>query len=161
MPYQKYQGPPIVVRDERNLQKKVKKVFYFKNCSDLSLFEQIVLVASNILQILWPPASNFKSCSQFLEQFFLAVGHNNFENKESQINYNLALPDNPAAKIRSFGWNAFFNSLNRLTNPSLSLLLPFLQSDCQHTGNCHSNDKPSNFLLISIFTSFFTKFDLF
>ena len=35
-----------------NLQEQVKKAFCYQNCSDLSLFEQIALVISKILQIL-------------------------------------------------------------------------------------------------------------
>ena len=34
------------------LQEQVKKAFCTKNCSDLSLFEQIILVISKILQII-------------------------------------------------------------------------------------------------------------
>ena len=44
----------------RNLQEQVKKHSHMKNCSS---------------------ASNFKSFSQSLEQFFLTVGQNNFGNK--------------------------------------------------------------------------------
>ena len=67
--------------DLRNLQEQVKKVFcYLKlfwpftfwiNCSsDLKFFENSLL-----------SASNFKSFSQSLEQFYLTVGQNNFGNK--------------------------------------------------------------------------------
>ena len=45
----------------RNLQEQLKKAFCFKNCSELSLFEYVVLVIS--------------------KTFFLIVGQNNFENK--------------------------------------------------------------------------------
>ena len=38
--------------DPRNLQEKLKEHFFTKNCSDLSLFEQIVLVISKKFQIL-------------------------------------------------------------------------------------------------------------
>ena len=54
-----------------------KSILLPKNCSDLSLFEQIVLVILKILR----SASNLKSFSRSLEQFFLTVGHNNFGNK--------------------------------------------------------------------------------
>ena len=37
--------------DMRNLQEQVKKHFVTKNCSDLSLFEQIVLVIENFFEI--------------------------------------------------------------------------------------------------------------
>ena len=40
------------VLDLRNLKEQVKKAFCFKHCTDLSLFKQIVLVISKILQIL-------------------------------------------------------------------------------------------------------------
>ena len=56
------------------------KTFCFKNCSDFSLLEKIVLIIWNILQIL-PSSSNFKSFSLSLEQHFLTVGQNNFGNK--------------------------------------------------------------------------------
>ena len=72
----------------RNLQEQVKKAFCSQklfrpftvrtNCSsDLKIFENSR-----------PSASNFKSFSQSLEQFFLTVGQNNFGNK---IPFNLAL----------------------------------------------------------------------
>ena len=67
--------------DMRNIQKQVKKAFCYQrlfwpftvwiNCSsDFKLF------ATSL-----PSASNFKSFSRSLEQFFLAVGRNNFGNK--------------------------------------------------------------------------------
>ena len=69
--------------DMRNLQEQVKKVFFYQklfwpftawiNCSsDLKTFANS-----------WPSASNFKSFSILLEQFFLTVGQNNFGNKIS------------------------------------------------------------------------------
>ena len=65
----------------RNLQEQVKKAFCYQklfwpltvwiNCSsDLKIFANS-----------WTSASNFKSFSQSTEQFFLAVGRNNFGNK--------------------------------------------------------------------------------
>ena len=65
----------------RNLQEQVKKAFCYQklfwpftvwiNCSsDLKIFENSR-----------PSASNFKSFSRSLEQFFLTVGQNNFGNK--------------------------------------------------------------------------------
>ena len=60
--------------DLRNFQEQVKKKHSdTKNCSELSLFEQIVLVISKFANSQ-PSASNFKSFSQSLEQFFLTVG---------------------------------------------------------------------------------------
>ena len=67
--------------DLRNLQKQVKRAFCYQklfwsftvriNCSsDLKTFENSR-----------PSASNFKSFSRSLEQFFLTVGQNNFGNK--------------------------------------------------------------------------------
>ena len=56
---------------------KLKSILLTKSCSDLSLFEEIVLVISNSQ----PSASNFKKFSPSLEEFFLTVGHNNFGNK--------------------------------------------------------------------------------
>ena len=67
--------------DLRNLQEQVKKAFCYQklfwpftvwiNCSsDLKNFENSR-----------PSASNFKSFSRSLEQFFLTVGQNNFGNK--------------------------------------------------------------------------------
>ena len=63
------------------MQEKLEKHSVTKNCSNLSLFEQIVPVISNFFANSWHSASNFKSCSQSLEQFFLTVGQNNFGNK--------------------------------------------------------------------------------
>ena len=67
----------------RNLQEQVKKAFCYQklfwpftvwiNCSsDLKIFDNS-----------WPSASNFKSFSRSLEQFFLTVSQNNFGNKMS------------------------------------------------------------------------------
>merc|ERR1711997_1210896 len=65
----------------KNLQEQVKKHSVTKNCSDLSLFEQIVLVISKFLQILGlqPRISKFFSITRTF--FFLTVGQNNFGNK--------------------------------------------------------------------------------
>ena len=52
-----------------------------KNCSDLSLFEQIVRVISKILQILRLQPRISKRFSRSPEQFFLTEGQNNFDNK--------------------------------------------------------------------------------
>ena len=52
-------------------KKKFKRHSVTKKCSDLSLFEQIVLVISKFLEIF----------SRSLEHFFLTVGQNNFGNK--------------------------------------------------------------------------------
>ena len=65
----------------RNLQEQVKKAFYYQklfrtftvrtNCScDLKIFANSR-----------PSASNFKTLSRSLEQFFLTIGQNNFCNK--------------------------------------------------------------------------------
>ena len=69
----------------RNLQEQVEKAFCYQklfwpftvwiNCSgDLKIFENSR-----------PSASNFKSFSRSLEQFFLTVGQNNFGNKIPEI----------------------------------------------------------------------------
>ena len=74
-----------ILLDMRNLHQQVKKAFCYQklfwpstvwiNCScDLKLF-------SNSR----PSASNFKSSSRSLEQFFLTVGQNNFGNKRKLI----------------------------------------------------------------------------
>ena len=65
----------------RNLQEQVKKHSVTKNCSDLSLFRQIVRCDLKLFENSQPPALNFKSFSQSLEQFSLTVGQNNFGNK--------------------------------------------------------------------------------
>ena len=57
--------------DMTNLQEQVKKGFCFKNWSDLSVFEWIILVISKILQI-------FGLQPRSLEQFLFTVGQNNF-----------------------------------------------------------------------------------
>ena len=65
-----------------NLRYKLKKNSVTRNCSDLSLFEQIVVDSDlNFFANSQPSALNFKSFSQSLGQFFLTVGQNNFGNK--------------------------------------------------------------------------------
>ena len=56
----------------------LKKHSVTKNCSDLSIFEKN---CSSDLKNSRPSASNYKSFSQSVEQFFLKVGQNNFGNK--------------------------------------------------------------------------------
>ena len=67
--------------DMRNLQEQGKHSVT-KNCPDLSLFEWI-MYSSDLKKFasFRPSASNFKSFSWSLEQFFLTVGQNNFDNK--------------------------------------------------------------------------------
>ena len=60
---------------------KLKKNYVTKNCSELSLFKQIVLVISKTFANSQPSASNFKSFSWSLEQCFLTVGQKNYGNK--------------------------------------------------------------------------------
>ena len=60
---------------------KLKKHSVTKNCSGLSLFEQIVLVISKFLQILGLQSPISKKKSQSLAQFVLTVGQHNFGNK--------------------------------------------------------------------------------
>ena len=60
---------------------KLKKHSVTKNCSDLSLFEQIVLVISKFLQILGLQPWISKVFLDQVEQFFLTIGQNNFGNK--------------------------------------------------------------------------------
>ena len=65
--------------DLRNLQEQVKNAFYSKNCtnfSQINCFTDLKMFAN-----YRPSASNFKSFSWSLEQFFLIVGQNNFGNK--------------------------------------------------------------------------------
>ncbi len=74
-------GHPSIINKMRNLKEKVKKnillpkivlTFHFLN----KLFSDLKNFANSR-----PSASNFKSFSQSLEQFFLTVGPNNFGNK--------------------------------------------------------------------------------
>ena len=67
-------------------------------------------------------------------------------------------PETEAANIRPSLLKAFDNSLTNLENPCLSPALPDLQFDCQQTGYCHSNDKPSNPRVFNILVTFATKF---
>ena len=67
--------------DLNNLQGKVKEAFCFKNGSNLSLLEKIVLVTSKRLKILGLLPQISKLFSRSLKQFFLAVSQNNFGNK--------------------------------------------------------------------------------
>ena len=62
-------------------RKKLKKHSVTKNCSDLSLFEQIILVILKLLQILGLQPQISKKISRSLEQFLLTEGQNNFGNK--------------------------------------------------------------------------------
>ena len=55
-----------------------EKVFCFKNCTDISLFELIAQLISKNLQNCQPSASNFKSFSRSIEQYF-------FQNRSEQF----------------------------------------------------------------------------
>ena len=61
--------------DMRNLQEQVKKAFCYQN------FFWPFTVWINFSSDSQPSASNFKSFSRSLEQFFLTVGQNNFDIK--------------------------------------------------------------------------------
>ena len=69
------------MRNEEHPKNKLKKYPVTKNCSDLSLFEQIFLVISKFLQILGLQSPISKKKSQLLAQFVLTVGQHNFGNK--------------------------------------------------------------------------------
>ena len=76
--------------DIRNLQEQVKKAF----CYQKSFWPFTVWInCSNDLKNFanpWPSASNFKSFSRSVEQFFLTVGQNKFGNKiPIYSNYNI------------------------------------------------------------------------
>ena len=62
--------------DLKSLQKQVKKHSVTKNCSDLSLFESIVLVITKFCKFL-----AFSLQFQKFFSIFLTVGQNNFGNK--------------------------------------------------------------------------------
>ena len=62
----------------RNLQEQVKKHSITKIGSDYSLLEQIVPLISKFLQIIGLQPRIFLNS---IEQFFLTVGQNHFENK--------------------------------------------------------------------------------
>ena len=67
--------------DLRNLQEQVKKAFCYQK---LFWPFTVWINCSSDLKNFWnsrPSASNFKSFSLSLEQFFLTVGQNNFGNK--------------------------------------------------------------------------------
>ena len=65
----------------RHLQIQIKKTHSFnENCSELSLFEKIVLVISIFLQILGHQPPIFE-CFFYHWNFFLTLGQNNFGNK--------------------------------------------------------------------------------
>ena len=71
----------------RNLQEQVKKHSVTKNCSDLSLFEQIVLVISKFLQII--------GLQIFLSYFATENGikHNLIKSRKYMI-FEVILPQN-------------------------------------------------------------------
>ena len=73
-----YNCSDLIWETSRN---KLKKHFVTNNFSDLSLFQQIVLVISKFLQILGLQPRISKVFLGDLEQFFLTVGQNNFWNK--------------------------------------------------------------------------------
>ena len=52
-------------------------------------------------------------------------------------------------------------TLTKATNPSFSACFPARQLDCQHTGKCHSRDRPSNPRISNILAVFDTKLALF
>ena len=68
------------------MQEKIEKHSVTKNCSDLSLFEQIVLVISKLLQILGlqPRISKVFSITRTI---FFTVGQNNYGNKVPFLKY--------------------------------------------------------------------------
>ena len=103
------------ILDLRNLQKKVKKAFCYQklfwpstvwiNCSsDLKIFENSR-----------PSASNFKSYSRSLENFFLKMGQNNFGDKIPQLPKQLdqMLPDR-FEFIRSFSHKISCSPVGRI-----------------------------------------------
>ena len=65
----------------RNLQEQVKKHSVTKNCSALSMFEKKSSSDLKLFENSPPSASDLKSFSRSLEQFFLTVGQNNYGNK--------------------------------------------------------------------------------
>ena len=69
------------VLDLTNLQEQVKNTFCFKNCTDLSLFEEKFQVISKNLQILSLQSWISKSILNLCNRLFLTVGQNNFGNK--------------------------------------------------------------------------------
>ena len=74
---------PIWTRSNllKTSRNKFKKHSVTKNCSDLSLFQQIVLVISKLFANSRTSDLHFKSFSRSLEFFFLTVGQNNFGNR--------------------------------------------------------------------------------
>ena len=68
----------------RNLQEQFKKHSVTKNCSDLSLYQQIVLVMEKKLLRFEAEGQEFANIFlnlKSLEQFLLTVGQNNSGNK--------------------------------------------------------------------------------
>jgi hypothetical protein len=107
----------------RNLQEQVKKVFCYQkifwpfiaqtNCSsDLKTFANTR-----------PSASNFKSFSRSLKQFFLTVDQNNFGNKIQLLN---------GTKPRNFG-----KTFPIVLCLNVVLLLPFLNLQAQTGSTFH------------------------
>ena len=84
----------------RNLQEQVKKRSVTKNSSDLSMLN----FSSNLKNSAnsQPSASNFKSFSPSLEQFFLTVGQNNFGNKIPFLNLEIVENSNSCRKFQVF-----------------------------------------------------------
>ena len=92
--------------DQRNLQKQVKKAVNTKNYSDLSLFEQFVLVISKILQIL--------GLQPRISKVFHTVGQNNFGNKI------LIFQGSDETGGASFSFGCTFNTHNKTCKYALS-----------------------------------------
>ena len=70
-----------ILLDLRNFQEQVKKAFGFKNSTELSLYEQIVLVNSKCLRILGLQPWISKVFLDHKNNFFFTLAQNNFENK--------------------------------------------------------------------------------
>ena len=96
----------------RNIQEQVKKHSVTKNWSDLSRFEQIVLVISKSFANSRPSALNFKRFYRSLEQFFLTVGQYNFGNKIPFLDFHC---------VSWFGWILFLLSLKYNLSKKLSI----------------------------------------
>ena len=120
----------------RNLQEQVKKAFCYQELfwpftAWINCFSDLKNFANS-----WPSASNFKSFSRSLEQFFLTVGQNNYGNKIPK-KYQF-YSSNLTNLTFSGGWNLKMTIIRRFLPSSLSAFIFIVicrQKSCYKTGH--------------------------
>ena len=131
----------IVLMALRNLKEQVKKHSVTKNCSDL--FTIWINCSSNLKNFAksWRSASNFKSFSGSLEQFFLTVGQNNFgkQNTNSWPEFHLKLHKwNSSTECHSFLVSTSARVISHLQT-AIAASWDFLHNGARFNLNLHYN----------------------